>query len=80
MEVKIGTFRWYNCGVNLPAKDKDEQCAQIPGIENSAIPKVGLGDGLGQVEVIAGNYQRGMGVPPVLFAHSFCIECKTTSW
>ena len=53
---KGGTFQMVQLWVNLPAKDKMSK-PKYQALENSAMPKVGLGDGLGQVEVIAGNYQ-----------------------
>ena len=57
---KGGTFQMVQLWVNLPAKDK-MSTPKYQALENSSMPKVSLIDGLGHIEVIAGNYQGHQG-------------------
>lgn len=51
-----GEFQMIQLWVNLPAKDK-KSAAKYQAISNNSLSKVALKDDLGEVEVIAGDYQ-----------------------
>lgn len=55
-----GEFQMVQLWVNLPAKFK-KSSPKYQGIVNKDIPKVQLADGMGEVEVIAGEYNGNKG-------------------
>jgi len=55
-----GEFQMIQLWVNLPAKDK-KTAPKYQAIANTSIPKLALSGGLGEIEVIAGNYQNAQG-------------------
>lgn len=57
---KGGPFQMVQLWINLPAKDKMSP-PKYQGITRDELQKFDLADGLGQVEVIAGNYQGVQG-------------------
>jgi len=55
-----GNFQMVQLWVNLPSKDK-KSAPKYQAIKNSEISRVPLTDGLGELEIIAGNYQGTKG-------------------
>lgn len=55
-----GEFQMVQLWVNLPAAHKMSD-PKYQALENKSIPKVQLADGLGYVEVVAGEYQGAIG-------------------